>query len=145
LPDPAAAASRIEAWRSGKPRALRTAAAREAFEAVLPALVDAFGAAPDAMRALNRFDDLVMRLPSGVNFFRLLQARPELVEILATLLCHAPALADQLGRRPELIEGLIDSSAFAPPPPVEQLIADFSRAERVAEDYQLVLDRGAGA
>jgi glutamate-ammonia-ligase adenylyltransferase len=141
LRDPAAAASRIEAWRSGKPRALRTGAARDAFEAVLPALIDAFGAAPDAMRALNRFDDLVMRLPSGVNFFRLLEARPELVEILATLLCHAPALADQLGRRPELIEGLIDSSAFVPPPPVDELIADFSRPERANEDYQLVLDR----
>jgi glutamate-ammonia-ligase adenylyltransferase len=141
LRDPAAAASRIEAWRSGKPRALRTGAARDAFEAVLPALIDAFGAAPDAMRALNRFDDLVMRLPSGVNFFRLLEARPELVEILATLLCHAPALADQLGRRPELIEGLIDSSAFVPPPPVDELIADFSLPERANEDYQLVLDR----
>jgi glutamate-ammonia-ligase adenylyltransferase len=141
MPDPAAGASRIEAWRSGKPRALRTGAARDAFEAVLPALIDAFGAAPDAMRALNRFDDLVMRLPSGVNFFRLLEARAELVDILATLLCHAPALADQLGRRPELIEGLIDSSAFAPPPSVEELIADFSRPERADEDYQLVLDR----
>ncbi len=141
LADPPAAASRIEAWRSGKPRSLRTAPAREAFEAMLPALVDAFGAAPDGMRAINRFDDLVMRLPSGVNFFRLLEARPELGDILATLLCHAPALADQLGRRPELIEGLIDSSAFEPPPPVEELAADFSRPERADEDYQLVLDR----
>ncbi|HEX8444510.1 MAG TPA: bifunctional [glutamate--ammonia ligase]-adenylyl-L-tyrosine phosphorylase/[glutamate--ammonia-ligase] adenylyltransferase [Allosphingosinicella sp.] len=141
LTDPGAAASRIEAWRSGKPRSLRTAAAREAFEAMLPGLVEAFGAAPDGMRAINRFDDLVMRLPSGVNFFRLLEARPEIGKVLATLLCHAPALADQLGRRPELIEGLIDSSAFTPPPAVEELVADFSRAERVDEDYELVLDR----
>ena len=139
--DPAGAASRIEAWRSGRPRSLRTAPARDAFEAMLPGLVDAFGAAPDEMRALHRFDDLVMRLPSGVNFFRLLEARPELGQILATLLCHAPALADQLGRRPELIDGLIDQSAFAPPPSVTELVADFSRPERGDEDYQLVLDR----
>jgi glutamate-ammonia-ligase adenylyltransferase len=139
--DPSAAASRIEGWRSGKPRSLRTAPAREAFEAMLPSLINAFGAAPDAMRAINRFDDIVMRLPSGVNFFRLLEARPELGQVLATLLCHAPVLADQLGRRPELIEGLIDSSAFAAPARVGELIHEFSRPERTDEDYQLLLDR----
>jgi glutamate-ammonia-ligase adenylyltransferase len=139
--DPAAAAARIEAWRSGKPRSLRTAPAREAFEAMLPALVEAFGAAPDSMRALNRFDDLVSKLPSAVNMYRLLEARPGFTELLATLMCHAPALADQLGRRPELLDGLIDSSAFAPAPPVAELIEGFSRPERADEDYQLTLDR----
>jgi [glutamine synthetase] adenylyltransferase / [glutamine synthetase]-adenylyl-L-tyrosine phosphorylase len=93
------------------------------------------------MRALHRFDDVVARLPSGVNFYRLLQARPGLVEVLATLMAHAPALADQLGRRPELLDGLIDASAFAPPPSVPALIEEFSRAERRGEDYQLLLDR----
>jgi glutamate-ammonia-ligase adenylyltransferase len=141
LADPTAAAARVESWRSGKPRSLRTAPARDAFEAMLPALIDAFGAAPDGMRALNRFDDLVMRLPSGVNFFRLLEARPELGEVLATLLCHAPALADQLGRRPELIDGLIDQSMFALPPSVEDLVAEFARPDRDDEDYQMLLDR----
>jgi glutamate-ammonia-ligase adenylyltransferase len=108
---------------------------------MLPSLIDAFGLAPDPMRAINRFDDLVMRLPSGVNFFRLLEARPELGQVLATLLCHAPALADQLGRRPELIDGLIDSSAFAPAPPIGELEAGFARPERADEDYQMQLDR----
>ena len=139
--DPVAARQRIEAWRSGKPRSLRTAPAREAFEAMLPALMDAFGAAPDPMRAVNRFDDMVMKLPSGVNFYRLLDARPGLTQLLATILSHAPALAEQLGRRAELLDGLIDSSAFEPTPPVAELIGDFSRAERAGEDYQLLLDR----
>jgi glutamate-ammonia-ligase adenylyltransferase len=141
FPEPSAARQRIEGWRSGKPRSLRTAPARDAFEAMLPALIDAFGAAPDPMRALNRFDDVVMKLPSGVNFYRLLEARPGLTQLLATVLSHAPALAEQLGRRPELLDGLIDSSAFAPTPPVDELIEDFSRRERRDEDYQLLLDR----
>ena len=34
--------------------------------------------APDPTRALNRFSDIVERLPSGVNFYRLLEARPQL-------------------------------------------------------------------
>ena len=80
--EPAAARARIEGWRSGKVRSLRTNAAREAFEAMLPELIDAFGFAPDPMQALNRFDDLVVKLPTGVNFFRLLEARPMLTQHL---------------------------------------------------------------
>ena len=139
--DPVAARLRIESWRSGTARSLRVPAAAEAFEAMLPALIDSFGASPDSMRAINRFDDVVTRLPSGVNFYRLLQARPGLVQILATVLSHAPALAEQLGRRPELLDGLIDATAFAPAPQVDELAAELARAEREGEDYQILLDR----
>lgn len=139
--DCAGARARIEAWRSGRVRSLRTPAAREAFEAMLPGLVDAFGQAPDPVRALNRFEDLVERLPSGVNFYRLLEARPGLAQHLATILSHAPALAEQLGRRPELLDSLIDASAFEPAAPVDALIRDFARADRGVDDYQLLLDR----
>lgn len=139
--DPAAGRLRIESWRTGTARSLRTAAAAEAFEAMLPALIDAFGASPDSMRAMNRFDDVVGRLPTAVNFYRLLQARPGLTQILATLLSHAPALAEQLGRRPELLDGLIDATAFAPPPSIADLTDELARAERSDEDYQIALDR----
>ena len=139
--DPIAARLRIEGWRSGRIRSLRTPAARAAFEAMLPALAEAFGKAPDPMRAMNRFDRLVERLPTGVNFFRLLEAQPALTRILATLLSHAPALAEQLGRRPDLLDTLVDASAFAPVPPVDALAADFARPDRADEDYQMVLDR----
>jgi glutamate-ammonia-ligase adenylyltransferase len=139
--DPASGRLRIENWRSGRARSLRTAPAREAFEAMLPSLIEAFGASPDSMRAMNRFDDVVSRAPSGINFYRLLEAQPELTAVLATILAHAPALAEQLGRRPELLEGLIDASAFEPAPPVDELIRQFWRSDRAGEDYQLVLDR----
>jgi [glutamine synthetase] adenylyltransferase / [glutamine synthetase]-adenylyl-L-tyrosine phosphorylase len=139
--DPVAARLRVEGWRSGRSRSLRTAPARAAFEAMLPGLVAAFGAAPDPMRAMNRFDDVVSRLPSAVNFYRLLEARPRLAGHLATILSHAPALADQLGRRPELLDGLIDETAFAAAPPVAELIDEFARPDRGGEDYQQLLDR----
>jgi glutamate-ammonia-ligase adenylyltransferase len=139
--DPAAARVRVEAWRSGRARSLRAPAAQDAFEAMLPALVQAFANASDPMRAVNRFEDMVERLPSGVNFYRLLQARPGLTEHLGDILSHAPTLADQLGRRPQLLDGLIDASAFAPAPALETLIRDFSRSDRADEDYQLILDR----
>ena len=141
FPDPAAARGRIDGWRGGRARSLRSPAAQEAFEAMLPVVIAAFGKAPDPMRAMNRFDDIVERLPSGVNFYRLLEARPGLTAQVATILSHAPTLAEQLGRRPQLLDGLIDASAFAPVPSTDRLIEEFRRTERAGEDYQLVLDR----
>ncbi|MEA3045243.1 MAG: [glutamine synthetase] adenylyltransferase / [glutamine synthetase]-adenylyl-L-tyrosine [Sphingomonadales bacterium] len=138
---PAPARARIEGWRSGKLRSLRTAAARDAFEAMLPVLVEALGGAADPMRAINRFDEIVIGLPAGVNFYRLLEARPGLTQRLAVILSHAPALAEQLGRRPELLDGLIDASAFDVAGTVEELIARFARPNRRGEDYQMLLDR----
>jgi glutamate-ammonia-ligase adenylyltransferase len=139
--DLASARMRIEGWRSGKARSLRTTAAREAFEAMLPTLIDAFGKTPAAMSALNRFDDIVDKLPSGVNFYRLLEAKPALITILAQVLGHAPVLSEELGRRPALLDGLIDASALEPIGSAEQVAADLARAERGSEDYQLLLDR----
>lgn len=132
--------ARITRWRGGTIRALRSAPSREALEELLPGLMRALAKAPDPARALNRLDDLIGRLPSAINFFKLLAARPGLVELLAELLSHAPTLADALGRRAELLDGLIDTSAFDPPPPVEVLAEQFAQLEP-GEDYQALLDR----
>ena len=138
--DPGAAARHVSNWRSGKARALRSPAARQAFEAMLPSLLPAIASGGHPEHALNRLGDIVERLSSGVNFFRLLEARPDLAELLAKLLAHAPTLADQLARRPELFEGLFDASSFAMPPSAEDFAAQVSAAMR-GHDYDIALDR----
>ena len=119
--DTDSAARHIADWRSGKARSLRSPAAQQAFEAMLPGLLAAIAAGADPNHALNRLSDIVERLSSGVNLFRLLEARPPLARLLAKVLAHAPALADQLARRPELFEGLFDASSFAMPPPARRI------------------------
>ncbi len=138
--DPVAARVRIDAMREGKSRSLRTAVAQEALEAMLPGLVGALGQAPAPQEALNRFEDLVAGLPSAINLFRLLQARPALSRTLIDVLSHAPALSQALSRRPALLDGLIDATALAPPPSVEELIAEFRIGES-SENYEQLLDR----
>ena len=138
--DPASAARHVAHWRSGKARSLRSPAAQQAFEAMLPGLLQAIAVGADPDRALNRLSDIVERLSSGVNLFRLLEARPPLAQLLAKVLAHAPALADQLARRPELFEGLFDASSFAMPPAP----AEFARRLREAmkgQSYDVALDR----
>ncbi len=139
IPDPRAASRRIEGWRQGTARSLRSPAARDAFEAMLPAFVEAAGRVPDPNRVFNRFGDIVDRLPSGINLYRLLHARPGLVDLLVQILGHAPALADQLSRDPQLLDGLINASALDPPPDVDALAAAFAQADAGA-DYERRLD-----
>ncbi len=131
---------RIQGWREGSHATTRSPAAREALEAVLPSLIADFGASPDPLGAINRFDSLLDRLPSAVNFFRLLEARPGLGSLLASILSHSPALADEIARRAELFDGLIDATAFDPPEPLEELTSILRTRSRSGE-YQLVLDR----
>jgi glutamate-ammonia-ligase adenylyltransferase len=127
-------------WRSGKARSLRSPPAREAFEAMLPALLEAIAASGDPNHALNRLSDIIERLSSGVNLFRLLEARPQLAQLLAKLLAHAPTLADQLARRPELLEGLFDASSFAMPPPASEFARLLGEAME-GQPYDVGLDR----
>jgi glutamate-ammonia-ligase adenylyltransferase len=138
--DPAALGTRIEGWRSGKLRALRSDAAREAFDAMLLPLLGAFAKGPDPERALLRWEQLLAGLPSAVNLFRLLEARPALGELLARILGLAPPLADALARRADLLDPLIDASAFDLPGSVDQLIAELSLGE-AGDDYERLLGR----
>jgi [glutamine synthetase] adenylyltransferase / [glutamine synthetase]-adenylyl-L-tyrosine phosphorylase len=140
FPEPDTAARRIEEWRSGRPRSLRSPAAKEAFEAMLPQLLRAIARSDDPMRALNRLSDVIERVSSGVNLYRLIEARPALSILLARILAHAPALSDQLARRPELLDSLLDSSCFEPPPPADQF-AELLKAEMAGRPYDVALDR----
>ncbi|HEY9091164.1 bifunctional [glutamate--ammonia ligase]-adenylyl-L-tyrosine phosphorylase/[glutamate--ammonia-ligase] adenylyltransferase [Parasphingorhabdus sp.] len=137
---PAIFVEKIKRWRSGKVTALRSTAAVDSFEAVLPDMMIAIAGSPDPQQALLRFDRLIDKLPTAINFFRLLEARPGLREMLGRILSHAPVLADELSRRTELFAGLIDTSALDLPPPTAELEKQFSWRED-GDDYQMLLDR----
>ena len=137
--DAAGVAARIGEWRDRRYPALRSPASQAALEAVLPALVAALAAAPVPAAAVERLDRIIERLPSAINFFRLLEAQPALTELVARVLSHAPTLAEELARRPDLLDGLLDASALDR----VGAVADLARAMRRVEadaDYQLLLD-----
>jgi [glutamine synthetase] adenylyltransferase / [glutamine synthetase]-adenylyl-L-tyrosine phosphorylase len=137
--DPDAVAKRLLRWRSGQLRAIRSASARAAFEAVLPKIMQALSTAPDSDIALARFDNLIEALPSAINFFTLLDARPALLKLLADILSYAPTLADALARRSDYLDGLIDASALDLPKDRAALAHELS-ARITDNDYQNLLD-----
>ncbi len=137
---PAQLVDRIAGWTDGKYQALRSTAALNAFEAIRPDLVASISASPDPDAAVLRWEGLISRLPSAINLFRLLEARPGLFALLADCLTLAQPLADELSRRPHLLDALIDRSALDLPGSVEDLVDKMSRRER-GDDYETRLDR----
>ncbi|PLK27124.1 bifunctional [glutamine synthetase] adenylyltransferase/[glutamine synthetase]-adenylyl-L-tyrosine phosphorylase [Novosphingobium sp. TH158] len=133
-------AGRVEAWRSGKIRSLRSEAARAAFDAIQPSLLAALARSPDPRRAFLRWEELLTRLPSAINLFHLLEARPALLELLAKVLGLTQPLADALALRADLLDPLIDATAFALPGEVGALVEEFGEGE-ADDDYQRLLDR----
>jgi glutamate-ammonia-ligase adenylyltransferase len=101
----------LEAWRHGRPRSLRAAEARRAFEAVAPSLVQKVGSGRHGREGLLRLERMVNALPSGVQFWRLLAANPRLAEVVGRLLTTTPLLADALAARPDLIDVLLEPAA----------------------------------
>ncbi|GGB18041.1 glutamate-ammonia-ligase adenylyltransferase [Sphingomonas metalli] len=136
--DADSAGRRIAIWRRGGYPALRSPAAREALEAVLPILIAALASAPDPDDALLKLDRMLERMSSAINIFRLLEARPGLADLTVRLLAHAPPLADELARRPALIDGLIDASALDGVGDVAALAAAMRGGD--AADYGARLD-----
>jgi [glutamine synthetase] adenylyltransferase / [glutamine synthetase]-adenylyl-L-tyrosine phosphorylase len=136
--DAVAATRRIEAWRSGTLRAVRSDVALRAMEAVLPDLIASFGKAPDPAAALGAFDTMLAGLPSAINLFRLLDAQPNLLRLLVEIVSHAPTLAEALGRNPALLDRLLDASAFDPVGAVAELVAEMRGN---ADDIETRLDR----
>jgi hypothetical protein len=61
---------------------------------------------------LPRLRPLPGGLPAGVQLFSLLKANPKLLDLLATILGSAPRLAEQLSRRPKVLDAVLDPGFF---------------------------------
>ncbi len=114
---------RIRRWRSGQLRAIRSDAAIDAFEEVLPAILQMLAAAPDPGHSLARLDNMLETLPSAINIFRLLDARPALLQLLGDILSYAPTLAEALGQHGNYLDALIHVSAMELPGDAKHLTA----------------------
>ena len=112
--EPASVGAMVRSWHHGRPRATRSARARELLTEMMPALLAAFARQREPEAALARFDALLGRLAAGVQFLSLLHRNPRLLDRLAALLGAAPTLADHLARRPAALEGLLAGTHAAP-------------------------------
>jgi [glutamine synthetase] adenylyltransferase / [glutamine synthetase]-adenylyl-L-tyrosine phosphorylase len=139
LADPEALAGRIEGWGEGRFSCLRTPQALRAFAQLRPALIEAMAASDDPMRAITRWESILERVPSAITLFQLLAAQPILLDRLVATLTLAPVLSDELARRPELLDTLLDRDALDLPGDVPSLMARME-GKAARSDYEALLD-----
>ncbi|HSF12382.1 MAG TPA: glutamine-synthetase adenylyltransferase, partial [Erythrobacter sp.] len=137
--EPDVLAERIEGWRDGRHAAIRSPQAVAAWDRLQPALLAAMAASDDPPRAVTRWERIIERVPSAITTFRLLDARPDLIERLVAALTLAPALSDELARKPELLDTLIDRDALDLPGDVAAIMARM-RGAAIRDDYEALLD-----
>ncbi|HEX4534236.1 MAG TPA: bifunctional [glutamine synthetase] adenylyltransferase/[glutamine synthetase]-adenylyl-L-tyrosine phosphorylase [Rhizomicrobium sp.] len=138
--DPAHVSGAVRAWHHGRIRATRSARAREILTALLPALLEALAGTADPDAAFVQFDRFFSRLNSGIQILSLLQARPELLKLIAEICGSAPRLADHLARTPTVLDALLDPGFLQNLPSREALTRALAEQMHVAATYEDALD-----
>src|SRR5215469_6237594 len=138
--DPGSIAGIVRSWHHGRYRATRSQRARELLTELVPALLRSFGAsaAPDA--AFIRFDNLLGRLPAGVQSYSLLHQNPGLLDLVAEIMSAAPMLAETMANRPGVLDAVLAAGFFEPLPPCAALTADVGQLLDRARHPEEMLD-----
>lgn len=137
--EPELLAARIEEWRDGRYACVRSPQAIEAFDRLLPRLLEALAASDDPARAIARWQSVLERTQSAIAQFRLLAAEPELLGRFVAALTLSPILADEIARRPETLDVLLDRKTFRFEGHYEDTLARM-RIGPARDDYEARLD-----
>src|SRR5215472_1321111 len=138
--EPTAVSATVRGWHHGRYRSMRSQRARELMTELIPGLLAAFGRTPNPDTAVLRFDQFLERLPAGVQLLSLFYANPKLLDIVAEIMGGVPRLAEQLARRPSLLDGVLGAEFFDPMPVRSALATELGRLLDGARDTEDLLD-----
>lgn len=130
----------ISKWRTGSYRALRSERARKSLEALLPNLLEIISKSGDCNRTLEFFDHFLAQLPYGIQILSLFRNNPWVLQVIVKILGTAPALAEELIRRPVLIDYVLAPAFFEGLPDRFSLERNLDQALKDTRDYQDTLD-----
>jgi glutamate-ammonia-ligase adenylyltransferase len=139
--DPEAVIGTVRSWLAGKLPATRSPAARERLAELLPRLFEAMSGTGEPDAALVGFDRCLARLPAGLQFFALLRSNPNLLDLIAAILGSAPAMTEVLGRRPRVLDGLIEALHRPPAETADAIEARVASLLGEAREFEDALDR----
>ena len=138
--DPKVIYNIIQTWLLGRYRACRTERARKLLHGFVPEILRNFSRFGDPDSSFKRFDKFLSRLPSGVQLFSFIKAQPWLLELLSEIIGIAPNLADQLAKRPLLLDAVVNNDFFEASFNMEGLRAHLKDQLALAQDFQDILD-----
>lgn len=120
--------------------ALRSARSRQIFERVKPDLLARLGATARPQEALVAFDGFLSGLPAGVQLFSLLEANPQLADLIIDITGTSPALAQYLSRNASVFDAVIAGDFFSDWPGQSELERRLQAALDSEHDYEKRLD-----
>jgi [glutamine synthetase] adenylyltransferase / [glutamine synthetase]-adenylyl-L-tyrosine phosphorylase len=104
----------FQQWHRGGIPATRSARGQQLLTSLGPRLLKAMSEAGEPDTAFDRFNDFFSRLGSGVQVMSLMLAEPGLTRDLIETMTFAPRLAADLGRRPALMDAMLEPSFRSP-------------------------------
>ncbi|MBE8190993.1 MAG: bifunctional [glutamine synthetase] adenylyltransferase/[glutamine synthetase]-adenylyl-L-tyrosine phosphorylase, partial [Alphaproteobacteria bacterium] len=99
----------IRSWHAGRLRATRSVRSREILTRLTPMLLQSLTHAADPDDAFVKFSNFLAELPSGVQFFSLVQSMPRVLDILVSFITITPHLAHRLSGDVNLLDMLIEN------------------------------------
>lgn len=120
--------------------ALRSPRGAALFEQLKPDLLARLSQATKPDEALLAFDGFLSGLPAGVQLFSLLQANPQLADLLIETINTSPALATHLSRNARVFDAVIGGDFFSDWPGEVELTRLLSVHLAEAADYETRLD-----
>ena len=119
---------------------LRSPRGAALFEQLKPDLLARLAQATKPDEALLAFDGFLAGLPAGVQLFSLLQANPQLADLLIETINTSPALAAHLSRNARVFDAVIGGDFFSDWPGEAELTRLLAAHLSQAADYETRLD-----
>ncbi len=120
--------------------ALRSERAAHIFHRLRPEILSRLTHVARPDEALLALDGFLAGLPAGVQLFSLLDANPQLIDLLVDIAGTSPALAAHLSRNSAVFDAVIGGDFFAPWPGRQALQDELAGMLAAESDYESRLD-----
>ena len=120
--------------------ALRSERSRTVFQRLRPDLLARLAQSARPDEALRAFDGFLSGLPAGVQLFSLLEANPQLTDLLIDITGTSPALAQYLSRNAGVFDAVIAGDFFTEWPGQDGLETLLDQRLQTEADYEAQLD-----
>lgn len=110
--DPARISEIVRGWHHGRRNATKPKRVREILTELMPVLLKSFADSINPDSAFIKFDEFLTRLPGGVQFFSMCYSNTQILSLIAEIMGGYPFIADNLSRKPELLEYVLSGEFY---------------------------------
>jgi glutamate-ammonia-ligase adenylyltransferase len=131
----------VKRWVQGHYPSLQSQTVRNNLLHILPTLLKAFAKTGHGDSAVSVFDQCLKSLPTGLQMFALLEANPQLCQLLALIMGTAPRLSSHIGRHPFVLAEVMQPDFFTPDFQTARWQDELEPYLQEAQSFEDVLDR----